>query len=131
GFEEPGLVGSDLFLSFRGFAADRGGPRAWVPRRHSGAHVPCATTGRSAGGSRDRFERFQRPAQGKDFDTAEDSTMEFMTGTETGGPVMPPGVTSINDLRSQKRVSRTLSKAVSLHLEGKLESAARLLGKAI
>ena len=44
---------------------------------------------------------------------------------------MPPGVTPITDLKQQKRVSRTLSKAVSLHLEGKLESAARLLSKAI
>ena len=44
---------------------------------------------------------------------------------------MPPGVTPITELKNQKRVSRTLSKAVSLHLEGKLESAARLLGKAI
>ena len=34
-------------------------------------------------------------------------------------------------LRPQKRASRTLSKAVSLHLEGKLESAARMLSKAI
>ena len=57
--------------------------------------------------------------------------MEFMTGTETGAPTMPPGVTSITELRQQKRASRTLSKAVSLHLEGKLESAARLLSKAI
>ena len=57
--------------------------------------------------------------------------MELMTGSENGAPVMPAGVTSINDLRQQKRVSRTLSKAVSLHLEGKLESAARMLNKAI
>jgi len=44
---------------------------------------------------------------------------------------MPPGVTPITELKHQKRVSRTLSKAVSLHLEGKLESASHLLGKAI
>ena len=55
--------------------------------------------------------------------------MELLTAIETGS--MPPGVTSISDLKQQKRVSRTLSKAVSLHLEGKLESAARLLAKAI
>ena len=57
--------------------------------------------------------------------------MEFLTSLETGSQSMPPGVTSINELRQQKRVSRTLSKAVSLHLEGKLESAARLLTKAL
>ena len=34
-------------------------------------------------------------------------------------------------LRTRSAASRTLSKAVSLHLEGKLESAAKLLGKAI
>src|SRR3954454_14439587 len=44
---------------------------------------------------------------------------------------MPPSVTPITDLKNQKRVNRTLSKAVSLHLEGKLEPAARLLSKAI
>src|SRR3954468_1059094 len=44
---------------------------------------------------------------------------------------MPPSVTPINDLKNQKRVNRTLSKAVSLHLEGKLESAAKHLTKAI
>jgi len=57
--------------------------------------------------------------------------MELMTGLNTGSQAMPPGVTSISELKQQKRVSRTLSKAVSLHLEGKLESAARLLNKAI
>src|ERR1035441_2463801 len=41
------------------------------------------------------------------------------------------GVTSIEDVRQLKRPNRTLSKAVSLHLEGKLESAAKLLSKAI
>ena len=44
---------------------------------------------------------------------------------------MPPGVMNIADLKQQKRASRTLSKAVSLHLEGKLEGAARLIVKAI
>jgi Flp pilus assembly protein TadD len=57
--------------------------------------------------------------------------MEFLTETETIGFPPAPGVTSINDLKNQKRASKTLSKAVSLHLEGKLEGAARLLAKAI
>src|SRR5262249_39986755 len=37
----------------------------------------------------------------------------------------------ITELKHQKRANRTLSKAVSLHLEGKLEIAASLLSKAI
>src|SRR5690349_14009360 len=59
--------------------------------------------------------------------------MEFMTGTETSTSArpMPAGVTNIEDLKQQKRTNRTLSRAVSLHLEGKLEGAARLLAKAI
>src|SRR5690348_5475584 len=58
--------------------------------------------------------------------------MEFMTASETAATQnMPPGVTPINDPKHQKRVSRTLSKAVSLHLEGKLEGAAKLLSRAI
>src|SRR5437762_277959 len=59
--------------------------------------------------------------------------MDFLSTMEHGGagPAMPPGVTPITELKQQKRVSRTLSKAVSLHLEGKLESAANLLSKAI
>ena len=59
--------------------------------------------------------------------------MEFLSTTENGGmlPAMPPGVTPIREGKQQKRASRTLSKAVSLHLEGKLENAARLLTKAI
>src|SRR5262249_40427082 len=57
-------------------------------------------------------------------------TMEFLNLSDTGAGALPPGVTSINDLK-QTRVSRTLSKAVSLHLEGKLEAAARVLAKAI
>jgi len=56
--------------------------------------------------------------------------MEYVSGTENGVS-LPPGVTPINDLKNQKRASKTLSKAVSLHLEGKLESAARLRNKAI
>src|SRR3954463_8945571 len=58
--------------------------------------------------------------------------MDFMSTVEHNGPgALPPGVTPITELKNQKRVSRTLSKAVSLHLEGKLESAAHLLSKAI
>src|SRR3954452_15891035 len=57
--------------------------------------------------------------------------MEFVTGSQTNGMPMPPGVTAITDLKNQKRANKTLSKAVSLHLEGKLESAARLLTKAV
>src|SRR5258705_9667455 len=54
-----------------------------------------------------------------------------VTGIETGGMPMPPGVATINDLKNQKRASKTLSKDVGLHLEGKLEPAARLLTKAL
>src|ERR1700731_21614 len=58
--------------------------------------------------------------------------MGVMTSTESEAlPAFPPGVTPINDPKQQKRVSKTLSKAVSLHLEGKLESAAKLLNRAI
>jgi hypothetical protein len=57
--------------------------------------------------------------------------MEFVTGTQTNGMPMPPGVTPITDLKNQKRANKTLSKAVSLHLEGKLEGAARLIVKAV
>src|SRR5438045_634760 len=56
--------------------------------------------------------------------------MEYVSGTEHSVS-MPPGVTPITDLKNQKRASKTLSKAVSLHLEGKLESAVRLLTKAL
>ena len=57
--------------------------------------------------------------------------MQQVTANEVNGLPMPPGVTPITDLKNQKRASKTLSKAVGLHLEGKLESAARLLTKAI
>src|SRR6266567_7448045 len=58
--------------------------------------------------------------------------MEFVSSGETGAvSMMPPGVTPITKLKQQKKVNRTLAKAVSLHLEGKLETAARLLNKAI
>ena len=57
--------------------------------------------------------------------------MEFLTGTESEGLRLPPGVTPIHDVKNQKRANKTLSRAVSLHLEGKLENAARLLTKAI
>ena len=57
--------------------------------------------------------------------------MDLLSQIETAGGPIPASVTPITDLKNQKRVNRTLSKAVSLHLEGKLESAARLLTKAI
>src|SRR5579872_1935088 len=57
--------------------------------------------------------------------------MEFVRGEVGSLETLPPGVTSINDPKQQKRVSRTLSKAVSLHLEGKLDGAAKLLSRAI
>ena len=58
--------------------------------------------------------------------------MQLVTKTETSSrPGLPPGVTSIEEVKQLKRPNRTLSKAVSLHLEGKLESAAKLLSKAI
>jgi len=57
--------------------------------------------------------------------------MEIVTAQSSRRPVMPEGVMSIEDGKQQKRANRTLAKAVSLHLEGKLETAARLLAKAI
>src|ERR1035437_8082748 len=57
--------------------------------------------------------------------------MEYVTASQTNGTPMPPGVTAITDIKSQKRTTKTLSKAVSLHLEGKPEGAGRLLSKAI
>src|ERR1039458_383824 len=57
--------------------------------------------------------------------------MEYLSGSQTNGMPMPPGVMAITDIKAQKRATRTLSKAVSLHLEGKLEAAGRLLSKAI
>src|ERR1035437_6795638 len=57
--------------------------------------------------------------------------MEYLSGSQTNGMPMPPGVMAITDIKAQKRATRTLSKAVSLHLEGKLEGAGRLLSKAI
>src|SRR5271157_4125663 len=58
--------------------------------------------------------------------------MGFPARTEPDDtPSLPPGVTPINRLRPQRRADSTLSKAVSLHLEGKLEAAAGLLSRAI
>src|SRR5665647_2888192 len=57
--------------------------------------------------------------------------MEYVSGSQTNGAPMPPGVTAITDIKNQKRVTKTLSKAVSLHLEGKPEGAGRLLSKEI
>ena len=62
--------------------------------------------------------------------------MQLVTGNESDGMHIPSGVTPIsatpiNSVKNQQRASKTLSKAVSLHLEGKLDNAARLLTKAI
>ena len=58
--------------------------------------------------------------------------MEFPARTEPdNAPPLPPGVTPINRLTPWRRADRTLSKAVSLHLEGKIESAAGVLSRAI
>src|ERR1039458_6313537 len=58
--------------------------------------------------------------------------MGFPARTEPdNAPPLPPGVTPINRLTPWRRADRTLSKAVSLHLEGKLESAAGVLSRAI
>jgi len=59
--------------------------------------------------------------------------MEFVANQATGAAALPPGVTSIDQARqqSQRPQSRSLSKAVALHLEGKRESAAKMLAKAI
>src|SRR5437764_11168977 len=57
--------------------------------------------------------------------------MEFLTSETGAAPNMPPGVTSIEDVKNQKKTNRTLSKAVWLHFEGKLESADKHLTKAI
>ena len=58
--------------------------------------------------------------------------MGFPARTEPeDAPRLPPGVTPINRLSPWRRADRTLSKAVSLHLEGKLEGAAGMLSRAI
>ena len=51
--------------------------------------------------------------------------------TNAGAKTLPAAVTSIEEAKQLKRPNRTLSKAVSLHLEGKLESAAKMLSKAV
>ena len=53
------------------------------------------------------------------------------TGRDDVPPSLPPGVTPINRLTPSRGVDRTLSKAASLHLEGKLEGAAAVLSRAI
>src|SRR5690348_17068489 len=64
------------------------------------------------------------------IETKEDRNMELVTATsETAAP--PQGVLSIDQKRPQRPASKALSKAVSQHLEGKRESAARTLAKAI
>src|SRR5216684_1887358 len=72
-----------------------------------------------------------RVAVSQPYEYSEAKTMQHVTGLETDGLPLPPGVTPINDIKNQKRASKTLSKAVGLHLEGKLEPAARLLTKAL
>ena len=57
--------------------------------------------------------------------------MEIVTAQSSRRPVMPEGVMSIEEGKQQKRANRTLAKAVSLHLEGKLEEAARVLDQAV
>src|SRR5580658_9172073 len=57
--------------------------------------------------------------------------MQVVTKTTVGAKTLPAAVTSIEEAKTLKRPNRTLSKAVSLHLEGKLESAAKMLSKAI
>ena len=39
--------------------------------------------------------------------------MEYVSGSQTNGMPIPPGVTAITDLKNQKRASKTLSKAAS------------------
>src|SRR5580700_8079643 len=57
--------------------------------------------------------------------------MQVVTKTTAAAKTLPAAVTSIEEAKQLKRPNRTLSKAVSLHLEGKLESAAKMLSKAI
>src|SRR5207253_1924194 len=98
----------------KAFRARRSGRRAAGGRVYRAALFPC-------------FSK-----EGAGFNLLEEGrTMEFLTETETTGFPPSSGVTPINDIKNQKRASKTLSKAVSLHLEGKPESAARLLSKAI
>src|ERR1044071_3491539 len=91
-------------------------------------HAWPLDTGRRANrsrGSRNRAALFQANK------FSETINMQQLTVSEGNGLPMPPGVTAITDLKNQKRASKTLSKAVGLHLEGKLEPAARLLTKAL
>ena len=57
--------------------------------------------------------------------------MQVVTKSTAGAKTLPAAVTSIEEAKLLKRPNRTLSKAVSLHLEGKLESAAKMLSKAV
>jgi len=58
--------------------------------------------------------------------------MGFFAGTQPNDePSLPPGVTPIDRFRRERQADRTLSKAVSLHLEGHLEGAAGMLSGAI
>src|SRR2546421_16456 len=90
----------------------------------------CITTGRC------RWRRYGargglvRAALSQAQEHSKAKTMQQITAIESNMATMPRGVTPITDIKNQKRASKTLSKAVGLHLEGKLEPAARLLIKA-
>jgi tetratricopeptide (TPR) repeat protein len=58
--------------------------------------------------------------------------MEFLTREQQATLVgMPSEIPTADDLTHNRRSARTLSKAVSLHVQGKLEGAARLLQRDI
>jgi len=58
--------------------------------------------------------------------------MEFLTREQQATLVgMPTEISPADDLTHNRRSARTLSKAVSLHVQGKLEGAARLLQREI
>src|SRR5208283_875740 len=125
------LPGENLRLPFRRFGRRvrdhramaapgvRGGYGAASPwRRAAEAPRRCR-----AGSGRDPSAGFQEP---------EDSSMGIAARKEPGDvPSLPPRVTLINRLSPQRRADRTLSNAVSLHLEGNLEGAAGMLSRAI
>ena len=55
----------------------------------------------------------------------------FLTSQSAAKTAIPPGILPIDEGVQSKRAGKTLARAVSLHLEGKRESAAKMLGKAI
>src|SRR5260370_969628 len=104
--------------------------------RHLGPATPRAAGrhARSVAGGRrqpDSCGGLDGAALAENYKNPETKTMQQVTANEFNGLPMPPGVTPITDLKNQKRANKTLSKAVGLHLEGKLEMAARLLAKAL